>query len=440
MSKTSRIRGFIASFAVAASLGTAPVYGQSTATGILELVQAGDFDGARAALEATPHTDIDALFLEAQIFTAQGQATEAVKIYRAILAVQPGQIEIRQVLARTLLAMGDFEAAKFHFRELLEKDRRDGFKEQYASVLRQIEQNSPSGVSASLSFVPSTNINRGTTNTFVQPGDPTSGTISESGKETSGIGLQVGVSGFYKIAREKGGVFTLTASATQVLYSESVYNVFQPSVAVRFENGNERGIWSAEMFARRTFRRDLSQANNTSVSNSSGNSFGVSLSGRRALNSPNILTYSALIQHTEFDTIANQSGPVATFKLGLQRNVNQTTAINVGASIGRGLPQSDSFKYRSAAIEAGISKTWTGGWATYTGVETGTRWYDADFGFTGLRRNDRYLTVTASVLNSTISWQGFSPRLSCSWQTNSSNIGFYDFDATECNILLTRGF
>jgi len=441
--RQSKIKSVFACLAIISSLIAVPVNAQSTATGILQLVQQGDFDGARAALDKTPHTDIDALFLEAQIFTAQGQATEAVKIYRAILAVQPGQIEIRQVLGRTLLEMGDFEAARFHFRELLEKDRRDGFRQQYAAVLRQIEQNSPSGVSASLSFVPSTNINRGTTNTFVQPGDPTSGTISQSGKETSGIGVQFGVSGFYKIPRAQGGVFTLTASATQVLYSETVYNVFQPTVAVRFENGNEAGIWSAEVFARRTYRRDLVEAGRTQVSNSSANAFGLAFSGRQALTGPNILTYSTLIQQTEFDTIPNQSGPSATFKLGVQRNINPTTAINTGVTFGRGLPKGDSFKYRSAAIDLGVSKNWRGGWATFAGVETGVRWYDTGFAPAfgiSAKRNDKYLTLTASVLNSTLSWQGFSPRLSCSWQTNSSNIGFYDYDATECNILLTRGF
>lgn len=448
MIKLNKTKTAIACLALSCAAWSGPAYAQSTATGILQLVQQGDFDGARAALAKTPHGDIDELFLEAQILTRQGQPAEAVKIYRAILAVQPGQIEIRQILAQTLFQMGDFEAARFHFRELLESDRREGFKQQYAAALRQIEQNTPSGVSASFAIVPSTNINRGTTNTYVQPGDPTSGTISDSGKETSGVGLQIGVSGYYKIPRAQGGLYTLTASATQVLYDDAVYNVFQPTLAVRFENGNEAGIWSWEVFARRTYRRDTREPSSTTISNSSANSYGVALSGRRALSGPNILSFSTVLQHTEYDSpktpnhrsLQVQSGPSATFKLGLQRNLNNTTAINGGIGLGRGLPKSDSFKYRSASIDAGVSKTWKGGWATYVGAETGLRWYDADFGFTGMKRNDRYLTLTASVLNSTLSWNGFSPRVTCSWQTNSSNIGFYDYDATECNVLMTRGF
>ena len=418
---------------------------QTAGADILSLVAQGKFDEARAALEGIPHNDLDALFLEAQILTRQGRPDEAVRIYRAILAAQPGQIPIRRVLAETLLAMGDLEGAKFHFRRLLETDRRDGVSEQYATILRRIEQNSPSGVSASFALVPSTNINRGTTNTYVQPGDPTSGTINQSSKETSGIGAQISATGFLKFPRQKGGVFTLTASAVQVLYEDAVYNIFQPTLSARFENGSEAGIWSWEVFARRTFRRDVLQPSGIpgipgTVSNSSANSYGISFAGRRALGGPNILTYSTVIQQTDYDSLTNQSGPSATFKLGLQRNVNTTTAVNGGIVLGRGRPTGDAFKYRTAGVEAGVSKTWTGGWATYTGAEYGLRWYDAPFGFTGTKRNDRYFTVTGSVLNSTISWNGFSPRVSCSWQTNASNIGFYDYDATECNVLLTRGF
>jgi len=420
MTKTAKLKGVLASAALLGAICATPIHAQSTASGILELVQQGDFDGARAALAKTPHGDVDELFLEAQILTAQGLPGEAVKIYRALLAVQPGQIQIRQILAQTLFLMGDYAAARFHFRELLESDRREGVTQQYANALRQIEQRTPSGVSASFAIVPSTNINRGTTNTYIQSDDPTSGTISDSGKETSGIGMQIGVSGFYKIPRAQGGLYTLTASATQVLYSETIYNVFQPTLAIRFENGNEAGIWSWEVFARRTYRRDTIEPNAINPTNRSANSFGLSFSGRRALGGANILTYSTLLQHTEYDgpkepnykSLEVQSGPSATFKLGLQRNLNNTTALNGGITLGRGLPKAVSFKYRTAGIDVGVSKTWKGGWATYVGAETGLRWYDADFGFTGMKRNDRYLTLTASVLNSTLSWNGFSPRVS----------------------------
>ena len=177
---------------------------------IIQLVAEGKFDEARQALAAVPHNDLDALFLEAQIFVRQGRPEEAVKIYRAILAVQPGQIAIRQILAQTLLQMGDLDAARFHFRTLLETDRRDGFVEQYANVLRQIDQNSPSGVSATLTFVPSTNINRGTRNETITGsslfGD-SEGTISQDSQEKSGIGVQISANGFLKFPREEGGAF-----------------------------------------------------------------------------------------------------------------------------------------------------------------------------------------------------------------------------------------
>ena len=219
-----------------------------------------------------------------------------------------------------------------------------------------------------------------------------------------------------------------------VIYDKPEYNVFQPGVALRFENGNETGIWSTEVFARRAFRRDIG------TSNYSANTFGLSLSGRRALTGPNILTYSATGQQIEYDTVTNQSGPTANFKLGLVRNVDRTLSLNGGFTFGRALPEGDSFKYRSVGVEAGVGKLWTGGWTTYAGVEYGVRWYDARFAATGTFRNDRYLSLIGSVLNSTFSWNGFSPRLSCAYNTNASNVAFYDYDAVECYVAFTRGF
>lgn len=108
-------------------LATSPkVYAQqpTQAGNILQLVGAGEFDGAREALAATPHSPIDELFLEAQILIRQGRPEDAISIYRALLAAKPGLIPIRQLLAKTLLEIGDFEAARFHFRTLLETDNR----------------------------------------------------------------------------------------------------------------------------------------------------------------------------------------------------------------------------------------------------------------------------------------------------------------------------
>ena len=80
------------------------------------MVKAGDYDGARAMHDKLPHTPVDEIFLEAQIFTAKGQLADAITAYRAILVARPELISARLLLADLLFAIGDWDAARFHFR------------------------------------------------------------------------------------------------------------------------------------------------------------------------------------------------------------------------------------------------------------------------------------------------------------------------------------
>lgn len=302
-------------------------------------------------------------------------------------------------------------------------------QQQYAQALRIIQQKIPSGISASFSIIPSSNINRGTTNAVIQTGlGPFQ--ISPSSQEQSGIGLQLGLTGFLRIPTGDAGLLTFSASAVETFYSKSEFNVFQPSLSANYQSTNENGVWSINLFARKAFREVGSDYT----------TLGAQFSGRRKLDGPNILTYSVLGQNVEYETDTSLSGPTINFDLGLQRQVTPTSAVSGGVRIARGLPEVDHLKYRSASIYAGISKNWTGGWATFTGVEVGTRWYDANFTALPFKRDDSFLTLSGTVLNSTFSWQGFSPRVSCSIQKNISNVAFYDFTATECNIQMTRDF
>ena len=80
------------------------------AAGLLAMVGQGQYGKARDALRAAEHTDVDVLFLEAQILAHQGRLSEAVAAYRAILAANPGLTPVRQILAQTLFNMGDYDA------------------------------------------------------------------------------------------------------------------------------------------------------------------------------------------------------------------------------------------------------------------------------------------------------------------------------------------
>lgn len=431
-----RLRGVCAAIFLGAAFFSAPAKAQNAQAEIFQLVNAGDFDGARAALAKLPHSQVDELFLEAQILLKQGRPDDAVTIYRALLAALPDLIPVRQLLANALLQQGNYEAARFHFRTLLETDPQKAMHQRYANALRLIQQKIPSGASASFALIPSSNLNRGTENERFNSSNLI---ITDSGRRKSGIGGQFTINGFLRYPQEEGSLVTLSASAVATVYSSPEYNSITPTISASYQSTSEIGIWSIEAFLRKSFRRDI-PTSSTSSSNFTSTSYGLGFSSRRKLEGPNIFVTSMSLQQVDYDTQPAQTGPIGQASFGLQRQINPTTSLVGGLKLGRGLPESQHLRYRSSAIYLGISKNWTGGWSSYVQTEAGSRWYDTDFPGTTFSRDDGYVSLTGSVLNSTLSWRGFSPRLTCLVQNNRSNITFYDYTATECNVILTRDF
>lgn len=396
---------------------------------LLEMVGQSQYDKARAALAKTPHSPIDALFLEAQILAHQGRLAEAVAIYRAILAANPALVPVRQILAQTLLNMGDWDAARFHFRTLMEAEPNANLRVQYANALRLIEQKTPSGINASFAVIPSTNVNRGTSNTTISTGLG-SFVIDPNSREESGIGFQVGVNAFLRQPYGEDGVFTFSAGASQTIYSNDEFNVTQPTVSAAFTRTGATSSWTATAFASRAYRG----------TGNDSQTFGLQYAGRRQFEGANVLTYSAVAQNTEYDQQPVQSGPTYSLDIGMQRQIDPTMAVMGGLKLTRGLPEGDHLKYIATGLYGGVSKNWRGGWSAFAGLEVGFRSYDANFTALPFLREDEYVTLRGSLLNSTLSYAGFAPRVNCSYQVNRSNVAFYDYDAAECSFEFTRGF
>ncbi len=421
----ARVTRFLAVAACCASLGTGSVVAQTNGDGVLGLVGQGQYDKARDALKSVPHNQLDQLFLEAQILAHQGQLSKAVEAYRVILAIQPGLVPVRQVLAQTLLNMEDWDAARFQFRTLMEAEPNADLRVRYANALRIIDQKTPSGINASVAVVPSTNVNRGTYNDTIS-----NFTIDPDSQEESGVGLVFGLNGFYRKPVSGNGVVTLAAGIVQSVYEEAAFMVTQPYANVAYTETASDSIWSLTGFASKTYRDE----NNDALT------YGLRYAARRQLSGPNTLSYSFQAQNTEYSKYENQSGPTVSMDVGLQKQISPTMGISGGVKLSRGMAEDDAFKYWSTSVYGGVSNSWRGGWNASARLELGIRPYDGDFTLLSFARDDEFAILTGSVLNSTISYGGFAPKLTCTIQLNRSNVAFYDYNAQECSFEFTRGF
>ena len=164
---------------------------------ISRLISTGQIEAARVAFDGQNPSQADSAFFEAQILKAQRRFPKAIRAFRQVLQIDPNYINARRELAHTLLLNRDYGPARFHFEELLKIDQNDQMSDGYRGFLNVIDQNKPVGFSGYFSILPSTNVNRRTTNTVI---DTNLGrfVIDPNSQAESGVGAQLGFSGYFR--------------------------------------------------------------------------------------------------------------------------------------------------------------------------------------------------------------------------------------------------
>lgn len=409
----------------------APAFAQNSQAGaVLLLVEQGKFAQARALLRSyATTTPLDAMYLEAQIQRAEGNPQQAVVTLREILSQEPGLIIARRSLVQSLLDVQDFEAAAFHLRLLNRSDPNPSARRDYQAALARISQSKPYGVSASFSLTPSSNINRGTYNSEFETGSETPFRITS--QEESGLGVQLGLSGFFTTQLGENTSLTFRTGGNVTRYSKDEFNrsSFSHSLSFSVSKG-QRENWEITPYLTRN--NESNQFSRTSK--------GLAVSYRRLLDAQTRLTFNANGAYNDYDTVKIQNGPTYSLGMTWERQMSPSLALLGGVTFGRSDPDAANYQHSSIGVRGGVSKTWKGGFATYLEMELGARDFDNAFAMGRPERSDQYLAISANVLNSKLSLQGFAPRLGCSVVLNRSNIEFFDYNVQECRVSLTRGF
>ncbi|MEO1549431.1 MAG: surface lipoprotein assembly modifier [Pseudomonadota bacterium] len=127
---------------------------------------------------------------------------------------------------------------------------------------------------------------------------------------------------------------------------------------------------------------------------------------------------------------------------GLRRRIGARAYVDGGVTLSRSLAQDARFSYRGARLSLGTGYNWANGWQVGLSGTYEKRPYDQLFSpLIPTKREDRIYGLNISLLNSTITFRGATPRLSCGATWTSSNIVFYDSrDVVECSFALTSQF
>ncbi len=393
------------------------------------LVSSGNLAQAQAELEASDPSPADRLFLTGLILKARGQLDQAAALFRQVLRDDPGYLNARRELAHTLLLRKDYDGAEYYFTGLLKIDRNETMRSGYRRFLTVINQNRPVGVYASFSLLPSTNVNRGTTNITL---DTVLGTftIDEPSKAASGIGAYGAVGGFLRQDVGPGARFSFDWRVSGKRYENTSFNDLTGFLSLSFAQQLDAADFKLAAFGQRSWRGD----------NADLYSFGASLDLSAHLTPADTVALDLRHEERRFPNQSYQNGPFSSARLTFDHRIDQSLDLSAGLRLDMSRPQAAHLQYDGGAVIAGFSKVWDNGLTTGLTLEAGQRQYVGVFPLMSGPRSDGYYSIGASLKDDKIDLWGFSPSLSCSYTHNSSNVALYDYDSADCQLSVTRSF
>ncbi len=414
---------------------------QNIDSAISRLISVGKVQEAQQLLNSTNPSVNDKIFFIGRVLKAQRQYAKAVAVFREILIRDPGYLNARRELAHTLLLAGEFEVAEFHFEKLLEIDSSPQMQPVYRRYLQLIAQNKPFGVSGSFALVPSTNVNRGSSLSEFDDGYGTA-QISEDSKAQSGVGVQLGLSGYFRKTLDRKSRLTFGWSLLGQKYGDKDFDKAMARVSLTYEKNEEWGRWTVTPYLRNDWaRRDIDVGSETvSEFGVSTRAVGLQFGIQKKLSPRDTLALSVNGEARDYLLADYQSGPLYNLSGSFSRRLRPDLNFSVGLSADRSLPRLEHLKYDGLKATASVGKIWKSGLQTSFGVNVGVREFAGDYIFRDYPRSDDFWGVSVSLFSPKFTIRGLAPRLTCSYTRNRSNIEFFVYDVQECQIALTRNF
>lgn len=400
----------------------------------LELLAAGDYAGARAALgrliAGRPDAALHAAMLEAMIMVREGQRAEAAALLRQILAAEPRFEPARRELAALLAAGGQTTGALYHARTLMATTQDARLRAELQGFIAAQEAGRARGITTRFAILPSSNANGGTDARSVSVGglpfvpDPGS-------RATAAIGVALGATAWNRWQLGERLDATLSGSIDIRRYDEAA--VADETVAgLRLDFGVVRA------------RTRLRFGPNADVTWKEGeryrNRVGFAVSGEYRLR-PNLqLGGNVAIWSQDHPGRGFLDGTRTTGSLGAQYVAGPDLTFSLNLPFTIETARAPHLEHRDIGLTLAAEKAWPGG--LISGLSLGRSWndYDGDFPGFGTPRRDIVTTASLSLRHRDLRLRSYVPELTLTWGRSRSNIPFFDFIRRDLGLSFTQRF
>ena len=152
------------------------------------------------------------------------------------------------------------------------------------------------------------------------------------------------------------------------------------------------------------------------------------------------ISIGASAQQVNYPDYPLQDGRALSLWGGAVRALTPASSVNARVGLSRKTARTPELTSWSGWAAAGYYRDLPGGFSVYVEPSYGASRYDAADPFFGERRKDRLLELQVAVLNRSIVFERFTPRLALTFARRNSTIDIYDFNQRRLEVGITSSF
>lgn len=358
---------------------------------------------------------------------AGGHPKKAENIFSLALRIVPTDTKVQLSLAEAFARQGQVRKAESYLRYLLRHPDHRANSKLYLAALAQLYERYPFTGSGNFSILPSTNIENTSSNMYF---NTLLGRfeIEDGGEETSGIGLELGAYGKYRHPLADGLFLEVGASLNHIWYDVKDLRYWRGRVTADVTRLSFSDDLRVGVHADRTYY--------PSVTGNSSDRMAIGAHGywMHFLDDRTWLNLSALAEHRNYLEKDSLSGPFATIALRWTRRFPSGAKMSFGGSVERSRPSLAYHRYWGASVQAGYEHNLSDTFRAGLSVGASLRIYDTDFVAANYARRDEIFRVGLSLSDSRIKIFEGTPKLTCGYKIQNSNIALYETNSTDCRI------
>ncbi len=365
---------------------------------------------------------------------------EAIAALHTMLVGRPGLIRVRLELARAFFLKEEDSLARRHFEQVLAGNPPAGVALNVNRFLNIIRARKRWSLRVGAAMLPDTNIGAGSDERIIYidfAGQRLPFLRNEEELTTSGIGLSAWLGGEYQYPlssqwRLRGG-----GDIARREYRESRFDQLSVSghVGPRWLIG--RGSEASLLLT------GLHQWTGSGLEEPSHYDIGVRVEGRHRLTPRTTLTARLSRAERRYDTEENRDGPILDVSLGTFWVASPT--LRLDASVGWGRERPELERFRNSSRRAQVGATAALPWGFTVGGSGALRWTDWEgswlpFVEDGGERKDLTRTIRLFAHNRALTVQGFSPQVSVTQESRTTNAQLHDYERLFGEVRFVRLF